>query len=54
MGSNIRVNYDALLRHGFHQYTHTEFNHKLDQLKDYEDETMNIAFMMPEERMKQK
>lgn len=54
LGNNARVNFDNLLRRGFYPYTHTEFNSKLDILKDYEDEVMNMTFMMPEERLKQK
>lgn len=48
------MNFDNLLRRGFYPYTHTQFGSKLDTLKDYEDEAMNMTFMMPEERLKQK
>ena len=42
------------MRKGFFQYTHSEMSNKLDLIKDYEDEALNMNFIMPEERAKQK
>ena len=42
------------MRRGFFQYSHTEHNNKADIIKDYEDETLNMNFILPEERAKQK
>ena len=42
------------MRKGVYQYTHTESNCKTDAIKDKEDEAINMNFIMPEERVKQK
>lgn len=54
MTANLKICYDLLLRRGFYQYTHSKFNDKLEKLKDFEDQVLNINFILPEERMKQK
>ena len=54
LSANISINFDFLMRKGFFQYTHSEMSNKLDLIKDYEDEALNMNFIMPEERAKQK
>lgn len=43
-----------LTRKGFTQYTHSLLNEKSDLVKDFEDEVLNVNFILPEERLKQK
>jgi hypothetical protein len=48
LSGGLSINFDFLLHKGICHYTHSEWSSKLDSLKDHEDETLNINFIMPE------
>lgn len=52
--TNMAVGYDILTRKGFTPYSLAQSNDKNDLIKDFEDEVMNLNFIIPEERIKQK
>ena len=46
--------YDNLLRRGFFLFSRNRLADKIDQYKDKEEEALNLNFILPEERAKQK